>query len=147
MSAAWASETNGWKRAKVIMDSGAAESVAPTSMAPQFLLTVSPASGAGVFYTAANGVRLDNLGQQEIPVAFSNGIRAIATFQIAEVSRPPMSVAKICELGNRVLFGANGGVIVNLNTGQATQFEKEDGVYVFSMWIPPLVETPFGRQP
>ena len=129
------------------MDSGAAESVAPKSMARQFLLTDSPASRAGVFYTAANGGRLDNLGQQEIPVAFANGIRAMTTFQIAEVSRPLMSVAKICELGNRVLFGANGGVIVNLNTGQATPFEKEDGVYVFSMWIPPLAETPFGRQP
>ena len=47
LSAPWASETKGWKRVKVIINSGAAESVAPKSMAPQFLLTDSPVSRAG----------------------------------------------------------------------------------------------------
>ena len=58
---------------------------------------------------------------------------------------PLMGVAKICELGNRVLFGASGSVIVNLGSAQVTAFEKEDGVYVFNMWIPPLSESPLGR--
>ena len=84
-----------------------------------------------------------NLGEQHVPVCLSNGARTIATFQIAEVSRPLMSVCKLCEMGNRVVFGANGGVILNLRTGEVTPFEKEDGVYVFEMWILPLAELPF----
>ena len=145
LCAAWASDQNGWRKIRVVMDSGAAECVAPRDMCPQYLISDSAASKSGVFYTSADGGRLDNLGQQQLPIAFDNGMKAMATFQIANVSRPLMGVAKICELGSRVLFGASGGVIVNLGSGQVTPFEKEDGVYVFNMWIPPLSEPPFGR--
>ena len=56
-----------------------------------------------------------------------------------------MSVAKLCEMGNRVLFGAAGRVILNLSTGEMTPFTKEEGVYVFDMWVTPLAESPFAR--
>ena len=56
-----------------------------------------------------------------------------------------MSVSKVCEIGNRAIFGANGGVILNLATGASTPFTKKDGIYVFNMCIPPLSESPFGR--
>ena len=48
-------------------------------------------------------------------------------------------------MGNRVVFGANGGYILNLATGAATEFVKKEGIYVFTMWVPPLTESPFGR--
>ena len=86
-----------------------------------------------------------NLGQQHIPVLLANGSRSILTFQVADVSRPLMSIARLCEMGNRVLFGANGGVILNLQTGDVTPFVKEEGVYTFELWIPPASEAPFGR--
>ena len=35
---AWQMEDRGWSRVKVIMDSGAAESVCPRTMAPQFTI-------------------------------------------------------------------------------------------------------------
>ena len=127
------------------MDSGAAESVCPRSMAPQFRIEDTEASRGGVYYTSANGGRLPNLGEQTIPVALENGVKTMATFQVADVSRPLMSVAKVCELGNRVIFGASGGVIMNLQSGAVTPFHRRDGVYVFTMYIPPLSESPFGR--
>ena len=142
---AWQLEDRGWTKVKVIMDSGAAESVCPRSMAPQFAIRDSAASKAGVYYTSANGGHIPNLGEQHVPVCLANGARTIATFQVAEVSRPLMSVARLCEMGNRILFGANGGVILNLKTGDVTPFQKEEGVYTFEMMIPPLSEAPFGR--
>ena len=69
----------------------------------------------------------------------------IATVEVAEVSCLLMSMAKLCELGNRVLFGANVGVILSLRSGEVTPFEKRKEVYMFTMWIPPLSESPFGR--
>ena len=48
------------------------------------------------------------MGQQNIPVAFENAIECSAVFQVAEVSRPLMSVVKVCELANRVVFGVLG---------------------------------------
>ena len=98
-----------------------------------------------MYYTSANGGHIPNLGEQHVPVCLANGARTIATFQVAEVSRPLMSVARLCEMGNRILFGANGGVILNLKTGDVTPFQKEEGVYTFEMMIPPLSEAPFGR--
>ena len=48
-------------------------------------------------------------------------------------------------MGNRIVFGANGGYIVNLSSGAATQLTRKEGIYVFTMWVPPLSEAPFGR--
>ena len=96
---AWQVEDAGWTRVEVVMDSGAAESVCPRDMCPQFPIQDSAASLAGVFYTAANGGKIANLGEQRIPVSFG-GVRTSAVFQVAEVSRPLMSVARICEVGN-----------------------------------------------
>ena len=141
----WQMEDRGWNKVKVIMDSGAAESVCPRSMAPQFIVHDSIARRAGVYYTSANGGKIMNLGEQHVPVCLSNGARTIATFQVADVSRPLMSVSKLCEMGSRVIFGADGGVILNLRSGEVTPFVRDEGVYTFEMWIPPLSESPFGR--
>ena len=142
---AWQTEDRGWSKVKVIMDSGAAESVCPRAMAPQFTIHDSIASRSGVYYTLANGGNIMNLGKQYVPVCLSNGAKTIATFQVADVSRPLMSVSKLCEMGNRLIFGANGGFILNLQSGEAAPFIKNEGVYTFEMWIPPLCESPFGR--
>jgi hypothetical protein len=142
---AWRKDVQGWHMIEVVLDSGAADSVCPKDMCPQFGIEDSAASKSGVYYTGANGGKLMNLGQTHIPICLENGARTLATFQVADVSRPLMSVAKVCEMGNRVLFGANGGVIMNLATGSCTPFTKRDGIYVFSMWVPPLSESPFVR--
>jgi hypothetical protein len=141
---AWKSEASGWREVDVVLDSGAADSVCPKEMAPRFPIVDSDASRAGVYYTAANGGKLYNLGQTHVPISMSNGSRTMATFQVADVSRPLMSVSKVCEMGNRVVFGAGGGYIMNIQTGATTRFETKDGIYVFKMWIPPLSESPFG---
>ena len=142
---AWRTEAEGWHQIEVVLDSGAADSVCPRNMCPQFPIEDSEASKAGVYYTGANGGKLFNLGQTHVPVSLDNGSRSLATFQVADVSRPLMSVSKVCEMGNRVVFGAAGGYILNIATGATTQFIKKDGIYVFNMWIPPLSESPFGR--
>ena len=91
---------------------------------------------------------MPNQGEQHIPVSFENGLNTTAVFQIAEVSRPLVGVGRVCEMGNRVIFGASGGVIVNLATGKETRFERKEGVYTFTIWIPPPELAPgFTGQP
>ena len=144
LCAAWRLESQGWSRVDCVLDSGAADSVCPRSMAPHFRIDDTEASRAGVYYTAADGGRIANLGETTVPVAMENGLRTSATFQVADVSRPLMSVGKVCEMGNRVLFGAGGGYILNVATGSATPFYKRDGVYIFTVWIPPVSEVGSG---
>ena len=91
---------------------------------------------------------MPNQGQQRLPIALSNGLKTVALFQVAEVSRPLVSVARMCEAGNRVIFGVAGGVIRNIATGVDTPFRKSEGVYIFEMWVPPVNQFPgFAGQP
>ena len=136
-------QVSGWREVDVVLDSGAADSVCPKDMVPHFAIEDSEASRAGVYYTSANGGKIVNIGQTHVPIALDNGAKSVVTFQVADVSRPLMSVGKVCKTRNRVIFGANGGYIMNLATGATTQFEKKDGIYVLVMWVPPLSETGF----
>ena len=138
LCANWKAEDEGWTKVECVLDSGASESVCPRTMAPHWPIEDSPGSTIGLHYTSASGGRMPNEGQQRLPIALGTGTRTMALFQVAEVSRPLMSVARVCEAGNQVLFGVGGGVIRNLSTGNDTPFEKRDGVYVFSMWIAPV---------
>ena len=56
-------------------------------------------------------------------------------FQIADVSKPHVSVSAICGRGNRVIFRRSGGVVKNVQTGYEIPFRRRNGVYVQSMWM------------
>ena len=56
-------------------------------------------------------------------------------FQVADVSRPLISVSAICEMGNRVIFGRGGGVVQSLLTGAETPFYRKNGIYHLNMWV------------
>ena len=76
---------------------------------------------------------MPNQGEQCIPIALDNGICSTAVFQVAEVSRPLIGVGRVCEMGNRVIFWSNGGILQNLQEGCETPFGRKDGVSVFTM--------------
>ena len=65
----------------------------------------------------------------------------MANFQCADVSRPLMSVSRICDQGNCVVFTATGGFVVD-KQGSRTAFRRANNVYVLDMWtkVEPLVE-------
>ena len=58
-------------------------------------------------------------------------------WQTVDITRPLSSVRQICLQGNRVLFGAQGGVIYKIESGEETPFGIEDNVYVLGLWLPP----------
>ena len=84
-------------------------------------------------------------------VITEDGSEGVVKYQMAEVSRPLNAVSDICDAGNRVIFGRNGGVILNLSTGKKTYFHREDGIYVVLCWVKPYSEgsndKDFHRQP
>ena len=54
------------------MDSGAAESVAPPSVAPRVKIEESDGSRRGQTYLSASGDRLPNLGEKKLDVTTSD---------------------------------------------------------------------------
>ena len=112
-----------------MMDSGAAESVAPPSMAPRVPIHESPGSRRGQAYIAAGHERIPNLGQQVLNVVTNEGHEANALYQMAEVTRPLTAVGQTCDRGNIVLYGPYGGCILNQESGLQINFDRRGGIY------------------
>ncbi len=124
-----------WVRVRSVMDSGAAQSVAPPSMAPGVLIETSPGSQRGQHYVSASGGRLPNMGQQKLKIQTNEDRDAMVLYQVAELSRPLTAVSESCDNGNWVVFTPEGGFIWNLKTGGKTSFERRGGIYVLDLWV------------
>ena len=124
-----------WVKLEAVVDSRAAESVAPVGMAPWVPRQASEGSIRGQTYLSASGDKLPNLGEKKFDMVTPEGNWAKATFQIAEVTRPLCSVSKICDKGNRVVFELGGGHVEHIATGTKTYFSRQNNVYVMDMWV------------
>ena len=112
-----------------MMDSGAADSVAPVTLAPQVEIIESPGSRRGQCYGSASAGRMPNMGQKVLNIQTDEGRDAKVLYQIAEVSRPLTSVSATCDQGNWVVYIPHGGFIMNTMTGERTSFERQGGIY------------------
>ena len=61
--------------------------------------------------------------------------------QVTDVRKPLFSVTKLCDRGNRVIFGRGGGVTHNLATNRLTPFRRQGGVYMIDLWVQPPGES------
>ena len=66
-----------------------------------------------------------------------------STFQVAEVSRPLMSVSKICDQAYACLFTNGGAQILDPDRRTVRQFGRSNGLYVANM--KPKLPDPFTR--
>lgn len=130
------SET-GCTRIRSVLDSGATDSCAPDAMCVEVKSRASEGSRRGQMYTAAGGKKLPNRGEKDICMITPYGQPVMTNWQTVDITRPLSSVRQICLQGNRVVFGAQGGVIQHLESGQETHFGIEDNVYVLDLWLPP----------
>ena len=67
-------------------------------------------------------------------------------FQLAEVDRPLISVARLVDAGNRVVFGPTGGFIAHVATGRRVQLVRDGNVYTLDMHLPPDPEEEGGTR-
>ena len=126
--------TYDWVKVETVLDSGAAESVAPSSVAPWVKVCESIGSRNGQTYQSASGAKISNEGEKKLHVVTEDGIDAEATFQIADVTRPLSAVSKICDKGNVVVFTQEGGYIQN-GMGHRTFFRRENNVYMMDLYM------------
>ena len=76
-----------------------------------------------------------NEGEQSLKVMTEEGATTDITFQITEMRRPLCSTGKICDRGNRFVFGRGGGVIHNLGTGRLTPFRRRGNIYALDFGV------------
>ena len=120
------------------MDS-ASNSFASGDLAPEIMTVPSEGSKRGQTYAAAakGGKALQNEGQKVVQAFTGQGQSVTTTWQVVDVNRPLMSVHQICANGNVVVFGQDGGYILNLSDGSTTPFGVEENVYVLDLYLPP----------
>ena len=74
-----------------------------------------------------------------------------ATFQVADITKPLLSVSKICERGDMaVMFTKDGAAIVDPKSESkgkvVAQFQKRNGLYVATMEVHNPLHPDFIRQ-
>ena len=139
----WRREEEGWVRVRSVMDSGCGVSVAPPGMCPTYPITESEGSRRGQEFMSASEDTMPNLGEQKLGVVFDIGGETMIKYQIADVSRALNSITEICDaghpdFGNHVIFGRRDGMVVNLETGKTTHFQRENNIYCLDYWVKPF---------
>ena len=117
------------------MDSGAASSVAPPTLAPHVEITESPGSRRGQCFVSASSNSMPNMGQKALSIQTNEGRDATVVYQMVDVQRPLTSVSATCDKGNWVVYTPDGGFIWNCRTGERTSFERRGGIYELDIWI------------
>ena len=128
-----------------MLDTGAAESVAPATISA-IPTTASRGSIEGQTFTSADGGIIDNEGEKVITMHPEHADRAYkARFQIASITRPLMSVAQMCDQYKEVLFTRIGAYVLDEASRECeTWVPREGNLYLMDTWVSD--EAPFGRQ-
>ena len=138
-----------WEEFTAVMDSGAAESVAPLEAAPNVPMQASRGSKSGQKFHTADGTKLPNHGEKNIVAITDEGRSVAMKYQVADITKPLCSVGKVTDSNNLVCFNREGGIIYHLGSKKITPFKREGGVYVLRTWISrdgTSTESDFGRQ-
>ena len=91
---------------EVALDSGATDHVCHSGDVPGYIVEASPGSKAGQGFIVGNGARVPNDGQSLLSLqAYGKNGKTVSTmFQVAAVSRPLMSVGRLCDNGMDMFF-------------------------------------------
>ena len=114
---------------KATVDSGAAVTVMPLWMCPEYSIKESPSSKAGVNYKAASGQKIPDLGSRKLGLVTVDGKECKMQTSVAQVHKMLMSVAKMVDAGNEVHFGKSSWVR-HVATNTYTPIRRENYTYV-----------------
>jgi len=117
------------RRMEPALDSGAGEHVASPQDVAGFEIRESPGSKSGRAFIAANGDRIDNLGEVPVRLKEKDGVTFGSVFQVADVTRPLYSVGRICDNGCTVSFNNTRAVVMKGGRKMAT-FQRKGGLYL-----------------
>ena len=125
------------------LDSGSVVHVCANENAPGYTLDESMGSKRGQNFLMGDGGKVPNQGQKALNLSgATSDLKSV--FQIAKVTRPLMSVGKICDEGFEVRFYKTHACILDKTGKEICKFERQPGgLYVAKLR---LKSPSFGRQ-
>ena len=117
------------------VDSGASESVLPEEELPSVRLTEGEAKRKGVKYEVADGTLIPNLGEKSFVAVSEEGSLRKMRVQVCDVNKALLSVRRVTQAGNRVIFDVDGGWIEDTSTGQKKWMREKNGKHILKWWV------------
>ena len=124
-----------WESIELAVDSGASETVIGEDMLTAVETKEGPASRRGVQYEVANGVRIPNLGEKHFSGYTHEGFRRSMKAQVCDVNKALLSVHKLVQAGNKVVFEREGSYVEDEVTGEKMWLQEKGGMYMLKMWV------------
>lgn len=123
---------------EVTLDSGCCEHVLDLGDAPGYgaFMTESPGSRRSQNFIVGNGSKVPNEGQLTLNLESDvDGKQRLiqSVFQVAEITRPLMSVSRITDLGLKCVFGKNKAEVINEKEEILCTFTRKGGLYTARM--------------
>ena len=121
----------------ITLDSGCVDHLADMADMPGYacVLEPSPGSKRGQAFIVGNGSKVKNQGQVRLQMKTTDdkaqSLNSI--FQVAEITRPLMSVSRICDQGLECLFTKEGAKIMTQKGEVVAKFDREGGLYTATM--------------
>ena len=128
-------ESAEWEEIEMAVDSGATETVVREDMVKSVETKEGEATRKGVQYEVASGELLPNLGEKKFTAYGEQGqVRAIKA-QVCEVNKALLSVHKMVQAGNRVVFARDGSYAEDETTGERIEMQEKGGMYMMKLWV------------
>ena len=125
-----------WENVEFTADSGAAESVVPSTALRSVKTEQGEKSKRGVEYESACGTTLPNEGEKRCMISTGDSpIEKLAVLQVANIGKSLLSVSKMVDKGNSVVFAPSGAYIYNEMTGESTLLKRKGNLYVLDAWV------------
>ena len=117
---------------EVALDSGSVVHVCSVTDCAGYNTRESPGSRCGQKFLMGDGGEIPNLGQSQLNLSDAEVGRDIQSiFQIAAVTRPLMSVGKICDEGHSITFDAVMAVVTSKDGSEICRFHRNpNGLYI-----------------
>ena len=113
---------------EIVLDSGACRQVMAREDAPGYQVHESNASRRGLGFVVSNGERIPNEGQFVLILDADNGQGSATplacTFQVADFTRPLMSVSQLCEQGFKVEFKETHALAIDSSGETVCRFQR-----------------------
>ena len=115
---------------EVALDSGSTDNVCHKEDAPGYLVEASPGSRACQNFIVGSGAKVANDGQVNLNLEATNdgaSVDITSTFQVAKVSRPLMSVGRLCDHDMEVKFKKDKALVLAPDGAVVCTFVRQAG--------------------
>ncbi|MDA8582759.1 hypothetical protein N9L68_00970 [bacterium] len=133
-----------WEEIELAVDSGASETVAHEGVLQSVETTDGDAKKKGVQYEVADGTLIPNLGEKSFIAVDEGGALRRMKVQVCDVNKPLLSVRRVTQAGNRVVFEKDGGWIEDTSSGEKLWLKEKDGMYLLKLWVQKGGKSPAG---